>query len=179
LIITTIRCVSPAMPTITTSTGHHNSILCMTDIEYDRHPCIPTLFLRVNCAQSSIRKPSINGAIFPINQHYREASRSWKTNYEWIECNHHSMNVQWTCWSYSWMGPIREPNAKSGDELQVSTATTAFLLVERIPLTLIGVDTDCSRNLRGATCTGAWGLIIRMDNLLEQSMDTEIAKSIR
>lgn len=53
------------------------------------------------------------------------------------------------------MGPIREPNAKSGDELQVSTATTAFLLVERIPLTLIGVDTDCSRNLRGATRTGA------------------------
>jgi hypothetical protein len=48
------------------------------------------------------------------------------------------------------MRPIRAPNAKSADELQVSTVTTSFLLLERIPPTSIAMYTDSSSNLEEA-----------------------------
>ena len=48
------------------------------------------------------------------------------------------------------MRPIREPKAKSRDELRVSPITTSRLLIERIPPTSIAVYTDTSSNLEEA-----------------------------
>jgi hypothetical protein len=65
------------------------------------------------------------------------------------------------------MRRFQAPNAKSRDELQVSTVTTSFLLIERIALTSIGVYPDSSSNLGEATCAGTQWPIIPMDTLLE------------
>jgi hypothetical protein len=71
------------------------------------------------------------------------------------------------------MRPIREPNAKSRDKLRVSTVTTSFLLIERIPPTSIIVYPDSSRNHEEATDAGTRQRIIPMDTLLERSMRME------
>jgi len=179
LFVTIFRGASPAMTKIITSTGHHYLILLTTEMEYDGHAWVQTPFLWVNCARSSVGEPTMNGAILPMNRHCRKASRSWTMNYDSIERDHQSMNLQRTEWPHPWLRLIWEPNAKSVDELRVSTVTTSYVLIEQIPPTSIGVHTDSSGNLQEATWIGTRPLNLHMDILLERSMPTGIDKSIR